>query len=59
MTLGPHFGMDKYMAVKIRSWAIHNLFGHPLMQIFMWLGFPQIGINIHDTTMPNGDNDVE
>ena len=35
------------------AWAVHNLFGHPLMQIFSWLGFPQIGLAIHDKTVPN------
>jgi hypothetical protein len=34
------------------AWAIHNLFGHPLMQIFSWLGLPQLGIKIHDMTAP-------
>lgn len=34
------------------AWAIHNLIGHPLMQIFSWLGFPRLGIKIHDITTP-------
>jgi hypothetical protein len=34
------------------AWAIHNLLGHPLMQIFSWLGLPRLGIKIHDTTTP-------
>lgn len=34
------------------AWAIHNLLGHPLMQIFSWLGLPQLGIKIHDITTP-------
>lgn len=35
------------------AWAIHNLVGHPLMQIFSWLGYPQLGLKIHDRTVPN------
>lgn len=34
-------------------WAIHNFFGHPLMQIFSWLGFKKLGLKIHDATVPN------
>ena len=33
-------------------WAIHNLFGHPLMQILSWLGFTKWGLKIHDKTVP-------
>lgn len=35
------------------AWAIHNLFGHPLMQLFSWLGCPKFGLAIHDKTVPN------
>lgn len=35
------------------AWAIHNLFGHPLMQIFAWLGLTGLGLKIHDKTVPN------
>lgn len=34
------------------SWAVHNLIGHPLMQIFSWLKLPALGIKIHDATVP-------
>jgi len=34
------------------AWAIHNLIGHPLMQIFSWLHLPALGIKIHDATVP-------
>jgi len=33
-------------------WAIHNLIGHPLMQIMSWLGYPKLGVQIHDATAP-------
>jgi hypothetical protein len=35
------------------AWAIHNLIGHPLMQIFSWLHLTALGIKIHDNTVPN------
>ena len=34
------------------AWAIHNLIGHPLMQIFSWLHLPALGLKIHDVTVP-------
>ena len=39
----------KYMR---HAWAIHNLFGHPLMQILSWLGCTKLGLKIHDKTVP-------
>lgn len=35
------------------AWAIHNLIGHPLMQIFSWLHLTPLGLKIHDMTVPN------
>ncbi len=34
------------------AWAIHNLVGHPLLQICAWLGRPKLGLFIHDVTIP-------
>ena len=34
-------------------WAIHNLLGHPLMQILSWLHLTRLGLKIHDKTIPN------
>lgn len=34
------------------SWAVHNLIGHPLMQILSWLHLPALGVKIHDATIP-------
>jgi len=34
------------------SWAIHNLIGHPLMQILTWLGATKTALWIHDVTVP-------
>ena len=35
------------------AWAIHNLIGHPLMQVFSWLHLTSLGLKIHDVTVPN------
>jgi hypothetical protein len=35
------------------AWAVHNLIGHPLMQIFSWLHLTSLGIKIHDATIPD------
>jgi hypothetical protein len=34
------------------SWAVHNLIGHPLMQIFTWLHLTKLALWIHDSTVP-------
>jgi hypothetical protein len=35
------------------AWAVHNLLGHPLMQLFTWLGYRELGLKIHDETVPH------
>lgn len=34
------------------SWAVHNLLGHPLMQIFIWLRLTKLALWFHDATIP-------
>lgn len=34
-------------------WAIHNLIGHPVMQILSFVGLTSLGLKIHDATVPN------
>lgn len=38
------------------SWAVHNLIGHPLMQILAWLGLHDAAIRVHDRTVPRPIN---
>lgn len=33
-------------------WSIHNLVGHPLMQILSYLKFYKTAIRVHDATVP-------
>jgi hypothetical protein len=35
------------------AWAIHNLIGHPLMQLLSWLRLSSLAIKVHDATVPN------
>lgn len=38
---------------KKHVWAFHNLIGHPLMQLFAFMGMTRIGLWIHDSTVPS------
>jgi len=33
-------------------WVIHNLVGHPLMQLLSWLGCKSLAMEVHDATVP-------
>lgn len=35
-----------------RAWVIHNLIGHPLMQLLCLLGARSLGLWVHDATVP-------
>lgn len=35
------------------AWAVHNLFGHPVMQLCAFVGLTKLGLKIHDATVPN------
>ena len=34
------------------AWALHNLIGHPGMQILTWLHKPKWGLHLHEMTTP-------
>jgi hypothetical protein len=53
MRLCPEALEGEQAKYKRHAWAIHNLLGHPLMQVFSWLGLSKVGIKIHDITVPN------
>lgn len=52
MRLCPHALEGRQLKYIRNRWAIHNLIGHPLMQIFSWLHLASLGIRIHDATIP-------
>lgn len=35
-----------------RAWSLHNLVGHPLMQLLSFLGRTKEGLWVHDITIP-------
>ena len=41
---------------KKHAWAFHNLIGHPVMQVLVWLGFKRSAIRFHDYTTPHPRN---
>ncbi len=34
------------------DWALHNLIGHPAMQLLAWCGFRRLGVWVHEVTIP-------
>ena len=34
------------------GWAVHNLIGHPLMQVLTWLRLTKAAMWVHDVTIP-------
>jgi hypothetical protein len=43
----------------LRSWPVHNIVAHPLMQILNWLGMPIAAAVIHDSTLPHEDTHLK
>ena len=41
-----------WLHYKKHMWSIHNLFAHPLMQIFSYFRLYSLAIYIHDVTVP-------
>jgi hypothetical protein len=52
MRLCPEALEGKRMKYLRHRWAVHNLVGHPLMQLLSWLHLPSLGIKIHNATIP-------
>lgn len=52
MALRPSALEGKRMRWIRHAWAVHNLLGHPLLQVCVWLGQRRLGMAIHDATVP-------
>lgn len=52
MTIKPSVLEGKRMRWHRHRWAVHNLIGHPLMQILSWLHKPKLAMSVHDRTIP-------
>ena len=53
MALCPSVLEGKQARYRRNAWAIHNLIGHPLMQLLSWIGLTRLGIKVHDATVPD------
>ena len=38
------------------AWMVHNLIGHPLMQLLAMVGLKHAAIRVHDSTVPRPRN---
>lgn len=45
------------IALRRLEWAIHNIVGHPLMEVCFLLGLERLGIWIHEESLPEEDED--
>jgi hypothetical protein len=52
MALRPSALEGRRLRFARRAWAVHNLVGHPLMQALAWLGLRELGLWVHDATVP-------
>jgi hypothetical protein len=52
MTLKPSALEGKRLKWNRHAWSLHNMIGHPVMQIMAWLGFGRAAVSFHDWTTP-------
>ena len=52
MRVAPSFFEGRRFAWVRSAWALHNLIGHPLLQIFAWAKLTRLGLVVHDATIP-------
>jgi len=52
MLLKPSCFEGKRLRWARNRWAVHNLVGHPLMQVLALLGLPKAALWVHDATVP-------
>jgi hypothetical protein len=52
MLLNPACLEGKRMRWARNAWLVHNLVGHPLMQMLALFGFRRLALGVHDATVP-------
>lgn len=52
LVLNPACLEGKRLRWARRAWLVHNLVGHPAMQILVLLGMRRLGLLVHDATVP-------
>lgn len=52
MLIKPSVLEGKRLKWATRAWMVHNLVGHPLMQLLSLFGMHQHAISVHERTIP-------
>lgn len=52
MILCPSIVEGKRFKWARNAWLVHNIIGHPLMQVLAFFGFYKLAFKIHDSTIP-------
>ena len=52
MRVCPEAFEGKRLRFVRHAWALHNLVGHPVLQVLAWLGLTRLGLRIHDALVP-------
>ncbi len=52
MTVKPSALEGRRMRWNRNAWSIHNLIGHPLMQVLAYLKYYKLAMKVHDLTVP-------
>lgn len=52
MTIKPSALEGRRMRWNRHAWSIHNLVGHPLMQVLAYLKYYKLAMKVHDLTVP-------
>lgn len=52
MVLNPACLEGRRLRWARHAWLLHNLVGHPLMQVLALLGLGRLGLWVHDVTVP-------
>ena len=52
MSICPSFLEGKEAKYARYAWSVHKMIGHPLMQLCSWFHLTELGIKIHDATVP-------
>ena len=44
--------LERSMSKIYKNWPFHNIVGHPIMQVLMWVGLEKAANAVHDGTLP-------
>lgn len=52
MLINPACLEGRRMRWARHAWLVHNLVGHPIMQVLVLLGMRRLALHLHDATVP-------